>query len=74
MSPVFFKSNAEGAEVVSVIDGFIRRGMSINTISRMILNLRVYHDHPVFSWAVRMRRLRRQHKAKGRGKNWRNVR
>ena len=95
MSQLFFKSNAEGAEMVGTqaneaeenerareamiaavqgaAEAVLLFGEAMQHATRT-MSLCAFHFGIVRNITLRMDRLRRQHKAKGRGKNWRTVR
>lgn len=91
MSQLFFKSNAEGAEMVKVECGDFKLSFNdcekVEQLSYGLSELRArtisipitFHGYgravaALFGRLEYYERLRRQHKAKGRGKNWRVVR
>lgn len=60
-------------QVNAASDAIRKFGVSMRECSDTI-TLCAYHHRAAFAWAGRVERLRRQHKAKARGRNWRNVR
>jgi len=95
MTQIFFKSNAEGSEIVKIecssvkidfdhpdtqafMDGiaapFISIPINFHSCNRTTADLERAFFPILGGMCARYARLRRQHKAKGRGKNWRVVR